>query len=197
MDEKRAGWALGLALVVLGVLLLLQALGVVLGRWLFGLLLLGAGGGFLAAYLRGRYGWASIPGLGLLGLGLALFLEGEAWAGSLFLLGLGAGFVATYLADRAQWWALIPGGILLSLAGVALVEGLFAVEAGWLLFLGMALTFAALFLLGHRWALWPALGVLVPLALTREPLRLLLAYALPLALILVGGYLLWRSLRRA
>jgi hypothetical protein len=150
----------------------------------------------MGAYVRERYWWAAIPGLGLLGLGVAVLLEGWAWAGSLFLLGLGAGFGAAYLADRTQWWALIPGGILLSLAGVALVEGVFpGTEAGWLLFLGMAATFGLLFVRGQSWALWPALGVLVPLGFTYELLRFLLAYAFPLALIGVGGYLLWRSLR--
>ncbi|WP_269089290.1 hypothetical protein [Thermus thermamylovorans] len=125
-------------------------------------------------------------------------MAGEAtWGGALFLLGAGFGFAGVYAADRGQWWALIPGGILLSLAAVALVEGLFpGTDAGFLLFLGLALTFGLLFLLGHRWALWPALGVLVPLGLGSPPLRGFLAYALPLALILSGGYLFWRGLGR-
>ncbi|WP_135255618.1 hypothetical protein [Thermus caldilimi] len=199
MAGKGGGWALGVALVLLGVLLLLQNLGVELGRVLLGLVFLGGGGGFLVAYLQDRsLWWALIPGGGLLGLGLALLAGEAAWGGALFLLGVGLGFAGVYVADRGQWWALIPGGILLSLAAVALVEGLFpGTDAGFLLFLGLALTFGLLFLLGHRWALWPALGVLVPLGLASAPLRSFLTYALPLVLILAGAYLLWRGWRRA
>ncbi|WP_236630054.1 hypothetical protein [Thermus thermamylovorans] len=65
MAGKSGGWALGVALVLLGVLLLLQNLGVELGRVLLGLVFLGGGGGFLVAYLRDRsLWWASIPGGG-------------------------------------------------------------------------------------------------------------------------------------
>ncbi|TFU27396.1 hypothetical protein E0687_01265 [Thermus tengchongensis] len=84
---------------------------------------------------------------------------------------------------------LALGRVLLGVPGF----GLLGVEAGWLLFVGLALTFGLLFLLGQRWALWPALGVLVPLALASEGLRGLLAYAFPLALVGAEAYLLWRS----
>ncbi|WP_234553327.1 hypothetical protein [Thermus caliditerrae] len=191
---KGGGWVLGLTLVLLGVLLLLQNLGLALGRVLLGVLLLGGGGGFLVAYGQDRgLWWALIPGFGLLGLGLALLLGEGAVSGALFLLGLGLGFWAVFAVHRDHWWAVIPGGVLLTLALVALVEGLLGVEAGWFLFVGLALTFGLLFFLGQRWALWPALGVLVPLGLASEGLKGLLAYAFPLALVGAGAYLLWRS----
>lgn len=195
MAEGKSGWALGLALLLLGGLLLLQNLGVAVGRLLLGLVFLGGGGGFVAAFLQDRaLWWALIPGLGLAGLGVALLVGEGPGSGAFFLLGLGAGFLGVFLVRREHWWALIPGGALLSLALVALVEGVFGLQAGWLLFLGLALTFGLLYLLGQRWALWPVLGVLVLLALAAEPLRGVLAYGFPLALILVGGYLLWRGL---
>lgn len=92
MAEGKSRWPLGMALLLLGVLLLLQNLGVAIGRVLLGLVFLGGGVGFVAAFLQDRaLWWALIPGLGLGGLGLALLLgEGPA-SGALFLLGLGAG----------------------------------------------------------------------------------------------------------
>nr|WP_277621126.1 hypothetical protein [Thermus arciformis] len=175
-------------------MLLLQALGFAVGQAVLGLVALGAGGGFLVA--RGQnpgLWWALIPGFALLGLGGALLLQGPL-GGVLFFLGLGAGFWAVFFLHREHWWAVIPGGVLTTLALVAFAEAVWPrVEAGGLLFLGLSLTFGFLYFLGHRWALWPALGVLVPLALALEPLRELWAYAFPLALVALGLYLIWRA----
>jgi len=153
-----------------------------------------AGAALLAMGLRDRtrFLWV-IPGGALLGLGLGAWLGGNF--GGVSFLGLtGLGFLLAYALRPSEWWALIPGGVLLTLALVALVEALWpGLDAAWLLFLGFAATFGVLFALGHRWALWPALGLLLPLAFWLG-VGEALGYLFPLALVFLGAWLLWRGL---
>jgi hypothetical protein len=133
------------------------------------------------------------PRRGSSGLGLGAWLGGN-FEGVSFLGLTGLGFLLAYVLRPSEWWVLIPGGVLLTLALVALVEALWpGLDAAWLLFLGFAATFGVLFALGHRWALWPALGLLVPLAFW-EGVGEALGYLFPLALVFLGVWLLWRGL---
>jgi hypothetical protein len=185
----------GLLLIALGGLFLLANVTTIAS--LFGaLLFFGGGAVFLAAYYRDRdKWWALIPGSVLLALGAAAL--SPFLSGSLFLGFIGAGFVAVYLSDLRRWWALIPGGILLTLALVAGAETLApGWDAGPLLFLGFAATFTALYLLppsagGQRWALYPAVAC-IALAVLSSGFISGLASLWPLALIILGLYLMWQ-----
>ena len=191
---KRTEAALGLALILLGSLFLLDQMGLAAARGLWGGGMVLAGVALLAAGLQGRahFYWV-IPGAGLLGLGLGARVGGDL-GGALFLGLTGLGFLLVFALRPADWWALIPGGALLSLALVALLEALWpGGEAGWVLFVGLSATFGALFALGHRWALWPALGLLVPLVLSLPGVGEALGYLFPLALVLLGAWLLFRG----
>ncbi len=133
-------------------------------NWLWALLFLVGGVAFLYLYRidKARW-WALIPGFGLLGLGAAALVRGDA-RGSFFLGLTGAGFAAVYLGDRQRWWTIIPAGSLFTLALVAWLEGAWiGFDAGWLFFLGLAATFGTLVALPEgrgkqRWAIYPALG---------------------------------------
>jgi len=188
---KRPEAALGLALLLVGLLFLWERMGFPLARplWVGGMAL--AGAALLAMGLRDRtrFLWV-IPGGALLGLGLGAWLGGN-FEGVSFLGLTGLGFLLAYALRPSEWWVLIPGGVLLTLALVALVEALWpGLDAAWLLFLGFAATFGVLFALGHRWALWPALGLLLPLAFWEGVGEALF----PLALVFLGAWLLWRGL---
>lgn len=203
--RSRAFW--GAVLILAGGLLLLQSLGVLPGAGLLWPVLFGAAGvAFLYVFFRNRDGWwAAIPGFGLLGLTAAAAWDGlgpgpDEWGGVMFLGGIGLGFVAAYLAGRERWWALIPGGVLLTLALVAgLSTGLGEAAAGGVLFLGFAVTFGLLAVLPTpdgpmRWPLVPAavlllLGVLVTVEATT-----VLNFVWPVALIFGGLYLVFRAL---
>jgi len=189
---KRPEVALGLALLLSGLLFLLERMGFPLARPLWGGGMALAGAVLLAMGLRDRtrFLWV-IPGGALLGLGAWL---GGNFGGVSFLGLTGLGFLLAYVLRPSEWWVLIPGGVLLTLALVALVEALWPdLDAARLLFLGFAATFGVLFALGHRWALWPALGLLVPLAFW-EGVEEALGYLFPFALVFLGGWLLWRGL---
>jgi hypothetical protein len=205
--EARVAW--GGLLIVLGVLFLLQTMGLVPGDLgLLWALVFGATGlAFLYLFLdnRERSWWAVIPGFTLLGLA-GVILIGEfgtnamqPLGGALFLGMIGLSFVAIYAQNREHWWAIIPAGTLLTLALIAGLSGAFEGEGlGSLLFFGVAATFLVLYTVPTSrgrmtWALIPA-GVLAILGAvvmaTSSPVA---GYIWPLALIVVGLYLLLRS----
>lgn len=171
----------GLVLMLIGALLLLDVLGVANGAALiWPVLFIVAGAAFLSVFLRSRADWwAAIPGGVLVGLGLLAGwstlapASAGSWAVPLFFLSIGGGFLAVYLRSAAQWWALIPAGVMWTLAlMVAVTAGPGDAFAAAVLFLGLAATFALLSAvpvrtLGGeagrmRWPLIPAtvLGVL-------------------------------------
>jgi hypothetical protein len=123
--SSRIFW--GLVLILGGVLFLLQNLEVFQGGDLFwGVSLAVAGLLFLGVFFGDRQQWwALVPGMVLLAVGslilLTSFVPGfdEAMGGLLILGGIGLGFIFVYLANRANWWALIPGGVLITLAVVS------------------------------------------------------------------------------
>ena len=104
-----------------------------------------------------------------------------------------------YLTGRDRWWAIIPGGVLFTLAIVSVMPEAFLSGAGsgGLFFLGLALTFLLVALLANmRWAFWPAgvLGLLC-IFLFFESQVILFSYLAAGALILAGIYIVLRSLR--
>jgi hypothetical protein len=203
-DQSRIVW--GSLLVVAGVLFLLQEFNV-LGsafEYLWVILMAAGAGVFLWIYLtKPEQWWAVIPGLTLVGLtlvgleGLVPAIPSGDWTGAVFLGCIGLAFWLVYLRRREQWWAIIPGGVLLTLALVAGFESL----SGWtdvMFFLGMGATFALVGLLPNqthdtRWAFIPA-GVLVLLGLALfGPIQSIVNYIWPVLLVALGVYILVRS----
>lgn len=199
----------GAILVLSGVLFLLDSLGVLegAGGLFWAVLFAVVGGAFLYGFAADRqHWWALIPGFTLLGLAAVIAVEalplGDTGGigGGLFLAAMGAGFWAIYLTRRDFWWALIPGGVLVTLGLVAAVGDRVQGEAvGGIFFLGLAATFGGLYFLPtaqgrQTWAAIPAaiLGVMGVALLAGAAVGL--SYILPAALILVGLYLLWRAL---
>ena len=122
----------GILLIGGGALALAQQLGYInqlsgtIWAWVFGLVALLA---FLSYALSGWREWGWLFPAGIFG-GLAVTItlatnhvDSAAVATPLFI-GLLIPFAAAYLMDRARnWWALIPGGIMLFLALVTLLVG--------------------------------------------------------------------------
>ncbi len=205
---------LGTLLLAAGVLLLLEVTGLMgaVGV-LWGLLFLVAGIAFgvLDATDRAMW-WAAIPAGALLGLGVLVLSDAagvpgsQQWGGVLFLGGGGAGFTAVYLRHHDRWWAVVPAGVLITLALQALLTAAARQEqAGGVLFLaGLAATFALVAVLPTgaartRWAWLPAaaLAVLAALiALEATALLSVVSSLWPLALIAAGGYLVVQGLPR-
>jgi len=205
MNNSRTGaLAVGALLVAFGVLFLLQNFGL-FGRAenLVFLILFGAGGlAFLYVFATNQQQWwAVIPGFVLLGLSVLIGFGDKlgAWGGALFLGSIGLAFWVIYFVRRDFWWAIIPGGVLTTLAVVAaLGENLRGMATGGIFFLGLALTFALVYLLPveegrQRWAAIPALvlgifGLLLTLSQGG-----IINYVWAIGLIAAGVYLLTRS----
>lgn len=208
MHERNNPAFIGVALLLIavGVLFLLQNFGLMALDNLIWLIIFGVGGlVFLFVFAMDReQWWALIPGFTLLGLGTLIGFGDRlgALGPALFLGSIGLSFAVIYLIRRGDfWWAIIPGGVLLSLAlMLALTPYLEGVALPAILFLGMAVTFALVYLvsLGQErmtWALIPAgilgvMGILMFLSLGG-----LINYVWALALIVVGAYMLLRAFR--
>ena len=199
----RSGWwrvIAGLLIIVAGVLLLLvQFKWITLEGPFWGpLFLLGGAAVFLALWLGDKAEWwPLIPGGVMLAWGLSTVLGNlglAEWLVALIgMVGSSLPFLYIFTRNRkTNWWALIPGGVLL-LVGVATAMGEL-IGGDWvatLVLLGIALAFALVFLLDRRnwWALIPA-GVLTMVAIGVSPLAVELLFAV--ALILFGTFLILR-----
>ena len=197
-------------LIVVGILLLLQNVGILVGVVALIWSLIFAAGGliFLYVFLTNRvHWWALIPGFALLSLGALIALDqflprvGDALGGTIVLGGIGLAFWVIYFLNREYWWAVIPGGVLVTLALIVGLEPVFeGDEMGGLVLVGLGLTFGVVYFLPTphgrmKWAIIPA-GVLLAIGLLITIATIGLSDLLfGVALILVGLYLLFRMFR--
>lgn len=199
----------GILLIAAGILVLLQNLGILGGGLaLLWALLFGAGGAvFLYVFLTDRAGWwwAVIPGFALLSIGAIIALDrlapriGGNWDGVLVLGSIALAFWVIYLTNRENWWAVIPGGVLLTTALITGLSAFAGIETGGVFLMGLGLTFGLLSLIRTpegrmKWALIPAAVLLIIGMLVTAATVSLLNYLWPVALILVGLYVIARVL---
>jgi hypothetical protein len=205
--ESRILW--GVLLILGGVLFLLQNLHIIEIGGLFWAILFGVGAVFfLSVFIANRQNWwALIPAIVLFSICLLIALEtlspelSEIWGGSLILAGIGLSFVVVFLVNRQMWWAIIPAGVLISLAIMLGVGNLLpGTDTSGLFLIGLGLTFALVALVptpqGHMWWAWIPAGalVLIGLILTATAGKMFL-YIWPVALILGGVVLIYFTLR--
>jgi hypothetical protein len=197
----------GLMLVVGGLILLLEQLDIIEGSEIFWMVVSAiAALLFLLALVTNRDAWwVAIPGIGLLAVALSLGLDvftsvsGEI-IGAIIMGGIGLSFLIVYLIQRVHWWAIIPGGVLITLAIVAGMEGGDpGPVSGAIFFAGLGLTFALVAVLPNKfgrmtWA-WIPGGILLLLAvLIFAGIESIFNYIWPVVLIIVGLFFLWRAL---
>ncbi len=205
--ESRILW--GGLLVLAGVLFLVQNLGLFRIGELFWVVLLALGAlFFLSIFLQNKANWwALIPGLTLISVGIIVLMNwiapdhSERWSGSIILAGIGLSFALIYLVARQNWWAIIPAGVLFTLAVIAGLEEFYpALGTAGLFFLGLGLTFALVALLPNpqgdmRWAWIPGGILLLVGSIFLVAGGNLLVYVWPVILILAGGLFIVRALR--
>ncbi|MFT3893266.1 MAG: hypothetical protein QM730_16675 [Anaerolineales bacterium] len=196
---------IGVALVLGGILALLDTLGIISNA---GGIFWGVVWGIAAAiflymlFTNPESWWAAFPGFTFLGLSLSSFLP-ESLSnvdGLVFFAGIAAAFWWVYFVDTsAHWWAIIPGGVLLTLGLVSALEDASGMDSGGLFFLGLGLTFILVALLpGGRtrsWALIPGSILLVFGAIIGTAMGNLTDYIWPAVLIILGGFFVLRFFR--
>jgi len=197
----------GVLLIIVGILLLLQNLRVleVVVALVWAVIFAAGGAIFLYMFLTNRrHWWAVIPGFTLLGLAALIALDqllpeiGDVLGGALFLGAIGLAFWVIYFLKREYWWAVIPGGVLFTLALIAGLSPVYEGPAmGGVFFVGLGLTFGLLYFVPTphgrmKWALIPATVLVVMGVLTTAAATEGLGYLGGAVLILVGLYLLLR-----
>ena len=202
----------GIVLILIGGLILLQTTNVLSGDagnaiWA---VTFGTAGAFLVYYYfdHRRQWWALIPGIALLGIALSnilhlVFPSAGNYDGLIVLGGIGLSFLTIYLNNHNQWWAIIPAGVLLSLALVDVLDEFPAIgfNTDGVLFLGMGLTFLLLIVVpvpGGRlkWGIYPAIPLLIFGIFLIFGIDNLLDYVWPILIIIVGLFILGRTLTR-
>ena len=157
----------GAALILIGGLFLAQqifGLELHLGALIFASIFALGGAAFIFVLASHKENWwAAIPGMVLLGLAVLIALGqllpevARVCGGSIFLAFIGAAFLIVFLVKRDNWWAIIPMGVLFTLALAAWIGSVFngmAVAA--VFFLGIAITFGVIGLLPiGRQEKWP------------------------------------------
>ena len=166
---------------------------------------------FLSSFAQDRSRWwAALAGLILLALTLLKVSEmalpnfADQYGGALLLGVIALAFLVVFAIDRAMWWALIPGGVLLSLTTMLVVDELvdpLPFDSAGILFIGMGLTFLIINFLtvdGERmnWAIFPAVPLLVFGLFIGFSQQALWNSIWPSLLVLGGLYFLVSSLRR-
>jgi hypothetical protein len=207
--SSRLLW--GLILIIGGALLLLDTFGIFKGGALFWTAVSGIVGLlFLSIYVSNQdHWWALFPGIILLAIaatiGLNSYLPGFSnsnLSGTIVLGGIALSFLLVYLADQRNWWAIIPAGVMATMAIVAVLDTITsAVASGGIFFLGLGITFVLVAILPTtvgqmRWAWIPAvilglMGILILIAAEN-----LINYIWPIVIILAGIWLIIRSVRR-
>jgi hypothetical protein len=198
----------GIVLIVGGALLLLDTFNIFQGGALFWTIATGVVGVlFITVYInKHTQWWALLPGVIFLAIsaliGLDSFLpgfQGSALEGLVILGGIAISFVVVYLASPFNWWAIIPAGIMATVAIVSLVDNeVNGTISGGVLFLGLGLTFALVAILPNPvrrmvWAWIPA-GILAAIGIVMLfAAEDLMIYIWPLALIVLGVWFITRS----
>jgi hypothetical protein len=212
MKRNSVSVGIGLLLVLAGGLFLLQNFGIVRFAWnlLWTMLFIAGAAAFLVVFVSNSHDnwWAAIPGFtlaglsGLIAMGTLFPWMADRFGGSLFLGSIGLAFWAVYAVRREHWWAVIPGGVLFTLAFVAFLGSAedSGFGAGGAFFLGLAATFALVYVLPTpegrmTWAIIPA-GILAVMGvLLLAAMGNLINYVWPIALIGGGLVLVLRTLR--
>lgn len=186
----------GFTLASLGVLILLPES---LDEYGGAIFLGGIGLSFWYVYFNSREErwWAMIPAGVLTALAVMIVVAArfEDFGGAVVLGGIGLSFFGVYITNRLErWWALIPAGVLSTLAGVTIAAQRFGeFQTAGFFFFGLAFTFLMVALLANmNWAYWPALVLGVMGFLGIASLLDIANYLWAVALIAVGGFLLFR-----
>ena len=207
-DRTKNWWALipgGVMLFLAMTTLLVDNVG---GEWVGSLFLFLIGLSFLVVYLNNRTRtWALLVAyiLGVLSIAPAMASGGgdtAAYFGSVFLFAVALPFFIVYFRDEKNWWAVIPAGVMTTLAVIAgaaiagwIQDGNEGVFANAFLMGGIAATFAVVWLRHDKpWAKVVTI-VLAALGVASIFFASYTEIFWPVAIILVGVYLLYTAMR--
>jgi hypothetical protein len=207
-DRKQNWWALipgGVMLFLALVTLLVDNVG---GEWVGSIFLFMIGLSFFIVYLNDRTrNWALLVAYILFVLSIAPAMasfsgDTAAYFGVVFLFAVGLPFFVLYFREEKNWWAIIPAGVMTTLAVITALA-----ISGWItdanqggfanaiLMGGLAVTFAVVWLRHAK--LWARVVTIILALVAVASLFFASATEIfwPVAIILGGAYLLYIALR--
>jgi hypothetical protein len=210
IDRANNWWALIPAGIMLFLGLLMLVVDTANDEWIGTWLLFTISLSFFVVYLTNRSTrtWALLVAYIMFVVSLApamSVVDGDlaAYFGSVLLFAIALPFFVVYFSSRDNWWAIIPAGVLTTVAVIATLG-----ISGWIhdkesggysnaiLMGGLAVTFAIVWLRHAKaWAKIVTI-VLAALAVTSVLFAAYTEMLWPLAIIVVGAYLLYLGLRR-
>lgn len=207
-NRARNWWALIPAGVMLFLSLIVVMSTSVQGEWIGALFLFAIGLVFFIVYMNDRTRqWALLVAYILFVLSIAPALasfggDAAAYFGSVFLFAVALPFFIVYFRDEKNWWAIIPAGVMTTLAVIAgaaiagwIQDGNEGVFANAFLMGGLAVTFAVVWLRHAKpWAKVVTI-VLAGLSVASVFFGSYTEIFWPVAIILVGVYLLYTAMR--
>lgn len=204
-SSRKQGIVWGGLLILFGIMALVETY-TDLGPWVWAIALATAGLLVLLVFLtdRSEYGlllptyvlWAVA---GLVALTESNILQ-DPWIAFYVLTAIGLPFLVVYFRDRRQWWALIPGYVLLviGLMVVLLESGILSdlLVPAYVMF-AIAIPFLVVFALNRKlwWALIPG-GVLLIIGSAFLIAEAAVQYILPAIFIVLGIVILVRVFTR-
>jgi hypothetical protein len=207
-NRTRQWWALIPAGVMFFLSLIVVLSTSVDSEWIGSLFLFAVAFSFFVVYLNNRTRqWALLVAYIMFVLSPAPIMSSfggnvDEYFGSLFLFAVGFPFFVVYFRSKKNWWAIIPAGVMTTLAVIA-----GAAIAGWIqdgndggfansfLMGGLAATFAVVWLRhAKNWAKVVTF-VLAALAVASVFFASFTDIFWPVALILVGAYMLFTAMR--
>jgi hypothetical protein len=212
MKKNSSRIIFGAGLILLGILFFLQSLlhidigGLVIA----GFFVLGVAVFFYVFGNNTENWWALIPGFTLAAIGGLIAMSSlneriaSLFGGAFFLAMIGLSFLVIYIIHRDFWWAIIPAGVLFTLALVTIVGQYNGLFSGAVFFLGLAATFGVLGLMPvgkkDKWPWIPAgicalIGVIIAVG-SGIFVNSVFAYLTPAILLVAGVYLIVRSMRQ-
>ena len=212
MGNKSKGILIGGGIILIGFLALISNLNIIsFGTRLFWIIIF-AGSGFalFTVFQRDTSKWGVLIPVGLLwvialsiGISIIPGASGDIFW-SVLILGFGLTFIFIYVKQKNQWWAIIPGGVFITIACMAFIEDFRLLDAEFRMFtffLGIGLTFGFLYLIRDeenklQWAKYPAVCLLILSFLNLFLIEgsLFADLLFPISLILVGGIILIKAL---
>ena len=187
--------AVAIVLIAVGLLALAGTLGWLpsSGGLVGAIMFAAVGAGLVWLARRTTNDWLMFAAFPAFGLAFAAAVPGNL-GGAGFLAGTGAGFLALVVAEPKRWWAVIPSGVLFTLAILASAGDTMAEPlGGTIFFLGLAVTFGVVWRGTARpqaWAVFPAAGCLAMALIVGLAQA---DWVVPVALIVIGAALLLRD----
>lgn len=164
----------GLLLILTGIVFILDQVGyITIGDYQWAIIIAVGSLAFLSVFIADRkQWWALFPGIALLVGATVLVLdttfpELDNYEGAIATGGIGLAFLIVFLINFENWWALIPAGVLLSIAvGLGLSGFVPGLDVGGVFLIGLGITFGIIGLLPTqqgrmRWAFIPALVLIL------------------------------------